>query len=66
MTVKNKYPVPLVADLFDRLAKATYFTKWNLRAGYYKVRIAAGDEPKTTMVIRYGSFEYLVMPFGLV
>lgn len=65
VTVKNKYPVPLVADLFDRLAKASYFTKLDLRSGYYKVRIAAGDEPKTTMVTRYGSFEYLVMPFGL-
>lgn len=55
VTVKNKYPVPLVADLFDRLAKASYFTKLDLRSGYYKVRIAAGDEPKTTMVTRYGS-----------
>lgn len=63
VTVKNKYPVPLVADLFDRLAKASYFTKLDLRSGYYKVRIAAGDEPKTTMVTRYGSFEYLVMPY---
>lgn len=50
VTVKNKYPVPLVADLFDRLGKATYFTKLDLRSGYYQVRIAAGDEPKTTML----------------
>lgn len=50
MTVKNKDPVPLVADLFDRLGKATYFTKLDLRSGYYQVRIAAGDEPKTTML----------------
>lgn len=49
VTVKNKDPVPLVADLFDRLGKATYFTKLDLRSGYYQVRIAAGDEPKTTM-----------------
>ncbi|KAK9148304.1 hypothetical protein Scep_007061 [Stephania cephalantha] len=62
---KNKYPIPLVADLFDRLSGAAYFTKLDLRSGYYQVRIAAGDVPKTAMVTRYGSFEYLVMPFGL-
>ncbi|KAK9100739.1 hypothetical protein Scep_024169 [Stephania cephalantha] len=65
LTVKNKYPIPLVADLFDRLSGASYFTKLDLRSGYYQVRIAAGDVPKTAMVTRYGSFEYLVMPFGL-
>ncbi|KAK9113309.1 hypothetical protein Syun_020106 [Stephania yunnanensis] len=65
LTIKNKYPIPLVADLFDRLSGATYFTKLDLRSGYYQVRIAAGDVPKTAMVTRYGSFEYLVMPFGL-
>lgn len=65
VTVKKKYPVPLVADLFDRLGKATNLTKLDLRSGYSQVRIAAGDEPKTTMVTRYGAFEYRVMPFGL-
>ena len=65
ITVKNKYPVPLVADLFDRLSKATIFSKLDLRSGYWQVRIAEGDEPKTTCVTRYGSFEFLVMPFGL-
>jgi len=50
VTVKNTYPVPLVADLFDRLGKATYFTKLDLGSEYYQVRIAAGDEPKTTML----------------
>lgn len=65
VTIKNKYPIPLVADLFDRLAKARWFSKLDLRSGYWQVRIAAGDEPKTTCVTRYGSFEFLVMPFGL-
>ena len=65
VTVKNKYPIPLVADLFDRLTNARWFTKLDLRSGYWQVRIAAGDEPKTTCVTRYGSFEFLVMPFGL-
>ncbi|KAL9265229.1 Transposon Tf2-6 polyprotein-like protein [Drosera capensis] len=65
VTVKNKYPIPLIADLFDQLGGARYFTKLDLRSGYYQVRIAEGDEAKTTCVTRYGSFEFLVMPFGL-
>ncbi|RVW44493.1 Retrovirus-related Pol polyprotein from transposon 17.6 [Vitis vinifera] len=65
VTVKNKYPIPLIADLFNQLGRARYFTKLDLRSGYYQVRIAEGDEPKTTCVTRYGSYEFLVMPFGL-
>ena len=65
VTVKNKYLVPLIQDLFDRLCKATYFTKLDLRLGYWQVRVAEEDEPKTTCVTRYGSYEFLVMPFGL-
>ena len=65
VTIKNKYPIPLIADLFDQLGRARYFTKLDLRLGYYQVRIAEGDEPKTTCVTRYGSYEFLVMPFGL-
>ena len=64
-TIKNKYPVPLVQDLMDRLSKTYWFTKLDLRAGYWQVRIAEGDEPKTTCVTRYGSYEFLVMLFGL-
>ncbi|XP_075111336.1 uncharacterized protein LOC142181743 [Nicotiana tabacum] len=65
VTVKNKYPVPLVQDLMDRLSKACWFTKLYLRFGYWQVQIAEGDESKTTCVTRYGSYEFLVMPFGL-
>ncbi|KAL9265740.1 Retrovirus-related Pol polyprotein from transposon 17.6-like protein, partial [Drosera capensis] len=65
ITVKNKYPIPLIADLFDRLGDARWFSKLDLRSGYWQVRIAEGDEPKTTCVTRYGSYEFLVMPFGL-
>ncbi|KAL9252827.1 Retrovirus-related Pol polyprotein from transposon 17.6-like protein [Drosera capensis] len=65
ITVKNKYLIPLIADLFDRLGDARWFSKLDLRSGYWHVRIAEGDEPKTTCVTRYGSYEFLVMPFGL-
>ena len=54
-----------IADLFDRLSQARYFTKLDLRSGYYQVRIAKGDESKTACVTRYGSYDFLVMPFGL-
>uniref|UniRef100_A0A3Q7EVL0 Reverse transcriptase domain-containing protein n=1 Tax=Solanum lycopersicum TaxID=4081 RepID=A0A3Q7EVL0_SOLLC len=63
--VKNKYPIPLVVNLFDRLGQAKVFTKISLRKGYYQVQIVEDDEPKITCVTRYGSFEWLVMPFGL-
>ncbi|KAH9753791.1 Endonuclease [Citrus sinensis] len=65
ITIKNKYLIPLIADLFDQLGKARYFTKLDLRSGYYQVRIAKGDEPKTACTARYRSFEFLVMSFGL-
>ncbi|KAL0463272.1 UNVERIFIED_CONTAM: RNA-directed DNA polymerase [Sesamum latifolium] len=66
ITVKNKYPIRLVADCFDRLSQAKYFTKIDLRSGYWQVRIKEGDEAKTTVVTRYGAFEFLVMPFGMM
>ncbi|XP_060181990.1 uncharacterized protein LOC132611597 [Lycium barbarum] len=65
ITVKNKYPIPLMADSFDRLGGATVFTKIDLKTCYWQVRIAEGDESKTTCVTRYGSFDFLVMPFSL-
>ncbi|GKV41043.1 hypothetical protein SLEP1_g48622 [Rubroshorea leprosula] len=65
ITVKKKYPIPLIDDLFDKLGKARWFTKLDLRSGYWQVRIADGDEAKTTCVTRYGAYEFLVMPFGL-
>lgn len=49
VTIKNKYLILLVADLFDRLTKAEYFTKLDLGSGYWQVRIVEGDESKTTM-----------------
>lgn len=65
VTIKNKYPIPLITDSFGRLGKAKYFTKVDLRSGYYQVRIAEGDELKTACVTRYGAYEWLVLPFGL-
>lgn len=63
--IKNKYPIPLVADLFDKLDKGQYLTKLDLHSRYYQVCITKGGEPKTTCIIRYGSFEFLVILFGL-
>ena len=63
--VKNKYPILLIVSLFDQLGRARYFTKLDLRSGYYQVRIGERDEPKTTCVTRYNSYEFLVMPFRL-
>ena len=62
--IKNKYPIPLIADLFDHLGRARYFTKLDLRSDYYQVRIAEGDEPKTTCVTQYSSYEFPAMSFG--
>ena len=56
VTIKNKYPVPLVHDLMDMLSGASVFSKLDLRSGYWQVRIADGDEHKTTCVTRYGAY----------
>ncbi|RVW28400.1 RNA-directed DNA polymerase-like [Vitis vinifera] len=61
--VKNKYPILVIADLFNQLGRTRYFTKLDLRSTYYQVRIAEGDELKTTCVTKYGSYEFLVMLF---
>lgn len=54
-----------ISDSFDRLCKATYVTKLDLRSSYWQMGIVEGDEPKTTCVTRQDSYEFLVMPFGL-
>ncbi|KAK4698190.1 hypothetical protein P7C70_g8098, partial [Phenoliferia sp. Uapishka_3] len=65
VTIKNKYPVPLVGETLDRLGKAKFFTAFDLRNGYHHIRIAEGEEWKTAFRTRYGHYEYQVMPFGL-
>jgi hypothetical protein len=65
VTVKNRYPLPLISELFDRLKKATRYTKIDLRTAYNLLRIAKGEEFKTAFRTRFGHFEYCVMPFGL-
>uniref|UniRef100_A0A3P8R7J1 Gypsy retrotransposon integrase-like protein 1 n=1 Tax=Astatotilapia calliptera TaxID=8154 RepID=A0A3P8R7J1_ASTCA len=65
VTVKNKYPLPLISSIFNSLQGATVFTKLDLRNAYHLVRIREGDEWKTAFNTPLGHFEYLVMPFGL-
>ncbi|XP_063781276.1 uncharacterized protein LOC134929621 [Pseudophryne corroboree] len=65
ITIKNRYPLPLITELFDRVSGATIFTKLDLRGAYNLIRIREGDEWKTAFNTRDGHYEYLVMPFGL-
>lgn len=65
ITIKNKYPLPLLSSAFELLQGATVFTKLDLRNAYHLVRIRKGDEWKTAFNTHLGHFEYLVMPFGL-
>ena len=66
LTIANKYPLPLMTELRDRVAGAKRFTKQDLKDGYHLLRIKEGDEWKMAFRTRYGHYKYKVMPFGLV
>ena len=65
VTVKNKYHLPRIDDLFDQLKGAKYFSKIDLKTRYHQLRVKEEDVPKTAFRMRYGHYEFIVMPFGL-
>jgi hypothetical protein len=65
VTIKNKYPLPTIDDLFDQLHGACVFSQIDLQSGYHQLKVRECDIPKTAFVSRYGLYEYTVMSFGL-
>ncbi|GKB89271.1 putative reverse transcriptase domain-containing protein, partial [Tanacetum coccineum] len=65
LTIKNRYPLPRIDDLFDQLQGSQYFSRIDLRSGYHQLRVHEDDILKTAFLTRYGHFEFTVIPFGL-
>jgi hypothetical protein len=65
VTVKNKYSLPHIEDLFDQMRGARVFSNIDLRSGYHQIKIRPSDIPKTTFSNRHGLYEFTVMSFGL-
>jgi hypothetical protein len=65
VAVKNKYPLPRIEDLFNRMSGARVFSKIDLRPGYHQMKIRPSDIPKTDFSTRYGLYGFTVLSFGL-
>jgi hypothetical protein len=65
ITVKGKYPLPVIDELIDELAGSSWFSKLDLRAGYHQICLAQGEEYKTDFQTHFGQFEFKFMAFGL-
>ena len=65
VTMKNKYPLPRIEDLFDQMRDTRVFSKIDLRSRYHQMKIRPSDIPKTAFSTRYGLYEFTVMSFGL-
>jgi hypothetical protein len=65
VTIKTKYPLPRIEDLFDQMSGAKVFSKIDLHSGYHQIKIRWSDIPKTAFTTRYELYEYIVMSFGL-
>jgi hypothetical protein len=66
VTIRNKYPLPRIDDLFDQLEGTCVFSKIDLRSGYHQLKIKASDIPKTAYITWYGLYEYTAMSFGFI
>jgi len=65
LTIKSKFPLPVIDEFLDKFAKASWFTKLDLRSGFHQILLKAREEFKTTFSTHFGQYEFLVMPFGV-
>lgn len=65
ITIKNRFPMPLIDEIIEELARTKFFSKLDMRDGYHQVRMQPQDEHKTTFKTHHGHYQFRVMPFGL-